>query len=241
MVACGQWSYTATLEWLNTTTAAQLAFFRQNIYIEIVGEMGTAIMVAKNTKQKLLEQGLCVIEAQGFNNTGIQEVLSAVGVPKGSFYHYFKSKQDFGLQVLDYYAEMSARDMSVLLASQELPPLARLQKLFEHSMENCRAKSFAGGCLVGNLSNEMADVCPVFREKLASIWNSVIDQIATCLAAAQTAGEIDADLDVHTLANYLFNGWHGAMTRMKVTASAEPLQNFMDMTFTQLLSKSVPA
>lgn len=172
---------------------------------------------------------------KGFNNTGIQEVLDAVGVPKGSFYHFFKSKQDFGLQMIDHYAAQSREHLHSYLGDDQFPPLERLQRFFQSVQIQMEEADYTGGCLMGNMSQEMGDLCATFEKKLARKWQASVAAIADCLIAARTEGSLKGDFDPDELADFLLNSWQGAMTRMKVTRSSEPLETFQKIVFTQLL------
>src|SRR5271156_3493588 len=109
------------------------------------------------TKNALLEAGVRVMIEKGYNNTGIQEVLEATGVPKGSFYYYFDSKEDFGVQIIDYFDMNYSEHLRQFLENKKLTPLERLRAYCEegrHLLENNQCRK---GCLVGNLSQEMSD------------------------------------------------------------------------------------
>lgn len=189
----------------------------------------------RDTKNQLLEKGLEIMTCKGFNNTGIQEVLDAVGVPKGSFYHFFKSKQDFGLQMIDHYAAQSREHLQSYLGDDQYPPLERLQRFFKSVQNQMEAADYTGGCLMGNMSQEMGDLCAAFEKKLARKWQASVAAIADCLIAARTEGSLKGDFDPDELADFLLNSWQGAMTRMKVMRCSEPLETFQKIVFTHLL------
>ena len=83
----------------------------------------------KNTKKKIIEKGAEIIHLKGFYHTGIKEILDATGVPKGSFYNYFKSKEDFGLQVIDYYVEQFSFLMETVMKDTSLSPIDKMRKV----------------------------------------------------------------------------------------------------------------
>ena len=87
-------------------------------------------MTRRETKAKILQQGAELVYRQGFNNTGIQEILESAGVPKGSFYFYFKSKEQFGLELIDYYMEFFRVMIGTHLRKSDSPPLERLRAFF---------------------------------------------------------------------------------------------------------------
>lgn len=186
-------------------------------------------------KQALLEAGRRFIITKGYNHTGLQEVLQAAGVPKGSFYHYFTSKEDFGMHVLNRYVETHDALLGRLLADETLTPLMRLRRYFEVSCAHIVALQHSEGCMVGNLSQELADQNQAFRVRLAQILESWSDRLAECLTQAQQAGEIPADLDPRLTAEFCLNSWEGAILRAKVMKSAAPLDTFLHLIFDSLL------
>ena len=188
-----------------------------------------------NTKQKILETGAELIHLKGFNHTGLQEILEAVGVPKGSFYNYFSNKEDFGLQVIDqfvgYYTFMSRP----ILEDPALSPLEKISRLLEWFIEFFKSKDYAYGCPIGNLAQEMGDLSPAFRDKLRSALDILIDSYSGVLAQAQKEGEISQNLDVQAAARFLVSSWHGALMHMKAMKGPEPLENHRRFIFDHVL------
>ena len=187
------------------------------------------------TRDLLLEAGRKTFLQKGYNNSGIESILQEVGVPKGSFYHYFESKEDFGLQVLDQFASCVAEHMDRTLGDVSVTPLARLRKDCEALFEKLQSDQCRKGCLVGNLSQELADQNEVFRVRLEEILEGWVGRYARCLEEAQELGEVAADLDVHELAEFWLNSWQGALLRAKTMRSAAPLRTFLVVMFGNLL------
>src|SRR4051812_9085578 len=170
-------------------------------------------MSKESTKTVLLETGKSVFLAKGYNNSGIEAILHAAGVPKGSFYYYFQSKEDFGLQVLNRFAEDVRANFERCLADTSLTPLGRLRKYFEEARLRLESRQCRNGCLVGNLSQELADQSEAFRARLQEIFDGIRERYAECLNEAQAAGEIPPDLDVRELAEFCLSSWQGAILR----------------------------
>jgi TetR/AcrR family transcriptional repressor of nem operon len=190
-----------------------------------------------NTKTRLIEIGAEIIHLKGFNHTGIQEILNAAQVPKGSFYNYFKNKEDFGLQVVDYFVEYMALVAAGVLGDRSISPLERIRKLLSGFIEIFKAKDYGYGCPIGNLSQEMGDLSPAFREKLKFALDSLANIYSDALALAQEAGEISGDLDVHDTARFIVSSWHGALIHMKAVKSPEPLENHIRFIFDHVLKR----
>jgi len=192
-------------------------------------------MSKEKTKDLLLEAGKKTFLEKGYNNSGIEAILQAAGVPKGSFYYYFENKEDFGLRVLDRFAACFDEHLDRSLGDASVPPLDRLRNYFEAIFERLESDQCRKGCLVGNLSQEMADQSEVFRVRLEEIFESWVDRYAECLRQAQAAGEIGPDLDVRELAEFWLNGWQGAILRAKTMRSTAPLRTFLGVMFGNVL------
>jgi TetR/AcrR family transcriptional repressor of nem operon len=176
-----------------------------------------------------------LILRNGYNHTGLNEILAEAGVPKGSFYYYFNSKEDFGLQVLDEFAARTEARITGFLADTSQPPLARLRAYFEWYANYWESLDSSLGCMLGNLGQELADQNEAFRLKVEATMAVRSEDIARCLRAAQQAGQIDAALDVQELAAFCFNSWEGAILRMKVAKSTAPLHTFIHTLFDGIL------
>lgn len=192
-------------------------------------------MTRTETRQALIRAGSEIIARQGFNNTGVSAVLSAAGVPKGSFYYYFSSKEDFGLAVIDDFdAEYDAR-LENLLNDTTVAPLQRIRNYFDAGLADMVRYDYGRGCLIGNLSQELAAQKEVFRDRLDTVFSRWTQRFVHCLEQARAANEIDPDQDVEQLAEILLNGWEGAILRAKVARSTTPMTAFADMFFSRML------
>jgi TetR/AcrR family transcriptional regulator, transcriptional repressor for nem operon len=195
-------------------------------------------MSREKTKTTLLEAGKRLFLERGYSNAGIEAILQEAGVPKGSFYYYFSSKEDFGLQVLDHFARNLGEMLEQSFSDTTASPLERVRRHFETIVEKLESRGCCGGCLIGNLSQEMADQSEAFRSRLEEIFERWVDRLADCLGQAQKAGEIPAHLDVRELAEFWLNSWQGAILRAKTMRSTAPLRTFLSMIFGYVLQPS---
>ena len=179
-----------------------------------------------DTRDLLLRAGLEVLTEKGFSATGIDEILRRVRVPKGSFYHYFDSKEAFGAELIEQYAGYFARKMDRYLNDQTLSPLARLRAFVSSAQAGMARHDFRRGCLIGNLGQEMGSLPESFRAQLQQVFADWQARFARCLVAAQAAGEISQQADCEQLAAFFWIGWEGAVLRAKLERSAEPLDIF---------------
>lgn len=183
-----------------------------------------------DTKDRLLEVGKSLFLERGYYHAGIEGIVQLAGVPKGSFYHYFGSKEDFGLQVIDHFAADYDEELDRTLGNRDLPPLARLRDYFDGAIERYAHNETRTGCLVGKLGQELADQSEAFRRRIESILERWVGRLAECLEEARVAGSIPPDEDVRTLAEFWMNSWQGSILRAKTARSAEPLRLFLRMT-----------
>jgi TetR/AcrR family transcriptional repressor of nem operon len=189
----------------------------------------------KNTKNRILQVGAEIIHLKGFNHTGIKEILDAAGVPKGSFYNHFRSKEDFGLQIIDYFVSYFSLITNGIITDPSLSPLEKIGKILEQFTSFFESKDYAYGCPIGNLSQEMGDLSPAFREKLKGAIDSIADMYSDLLRKAQAAEEISGSLDVKDTGYFIVSSWHGALIRMKVEKSSESLENHRKFIFDYVL------
>jgi TetR/AcrR family transcriptional repressor of nem operon len=149
-------------------------------------------------------------------------------MPKGSFYHYFESKEAFGLELIDAYAEYFARKLDRWLDNSARAPLQRLRDFIADARSGMARHGYRRGCLVGNLGQEMGVLPEPFRNRLAAVFQDWEARTARCLSAAQKAGEIGRGIDCVRLAHFFWIGWEGAVLRTKLERSPEALDAFTE-------------
>ncbi len=192
-------------------------------------------MEKKDTRAEIIRIGTDMIALQGYNATGIDAVLKQAGVPKGSFYHYFGSKEEFGLAVIDHFATRYDQRLDTFLNDEEVTPLNRIRNCLESGLARLTQNHCTKGCLVGNLGQEMADQSERFRARLDEIFATWKTRFAACLRAAHEAGELSPALDSEVVAGVILSGWEGAILRAKVMKSPQPLRDFLEVLFATVL------
>lgn len=180
------------------------------------------------TRELLLRTGVELLTEQGFSATGIDQVLRRVGVPKGSFYNYFKSKEAFGAELIERYRAYFLRKLERHLGNAALPPLARLRAFIADAQGGMQKFAFLRGCLAGNLGQEMGILPETYRAQLNAVFADWQDRLARNFEVAKTAGEIAEDADCQRLAAFFWIGWEGAVMRAKLERSVAPLEIFAD-------------
>ncbi|MBR8127750.1 acrylate utilization transcriptional regulator AcuR [Burkholderia ambifaria] len=186
------------------------------------------------TRDMLLRTGLEVLTEKGFSATGLDEILGRAGVPKGSFYHYFDSKEAFGLELIDRYADFFARKLDRHFSQPEPSPLARVRAFVDDARDGMARHEYTRGCLIGNLGQEMGALPESFRARLRATFEDWQRRLAVCLTAAQQAGELADSADPVELAACFWIGWEGAVLRAKLERSDVPLALFAQFFFNGL-------
>ena len=178
------------------------------------------------TREALVERAGDLFRARGFRATSIGDVVEHTGVPKGSLYHHFPSKDQLGYAVLDRWRdEFQTRFIAPLLAAEGPAPLERVTRFLEQFVEAQRAGTCRGGCPFGTLAAEMADVHEGFRTRLAETFEGFAGAIATQLRRAQTQGTLRGDADVTALATFLVATLEGGVLLAKVYRSTVALDS----------------
>ncbi|HEX6244377.1 MAG TPA: TetR family transcriptional regulator C-terminal domain-containing protein [Polyangiales bacterium] len=185
--------------------------------------------------ERLLAAGLELFLRQGYNATGIQQIADQAGVPKGSFYNHFTSKEAFGAAIVDRYAAYSQRSWQRMMRSAPADPLASIRHVFDQMLEHhARASGASSGCLIGNFAAEVALASELCRERLLAAQLAWRERLAGLIRAGQARGEIRADMDPHALSALTWSVWEGALLRMKVEGSARVLRESMELVLDQV-------
>src|SRR5690606_7747414 len=179
------------------------------------------------TKQRMIDEGLRMLLQQGYNSLGIQAVLEATGVPKGSFYHHFTDKEDFALQVIDAYVTDVHATLDACVADTTLLPLDRVRSFFA-KVEASYAQDGYLGCLMGGLGQELSGVSEVFRARIDWCFSSIAERLQSCLDAAKAEGTIGAGVDTFRMANLLVDCWEGAALRSRLKRDPAPLATMLE-------------
>jgi TetR/AcrR family transcriptional repressor of nem operon len=183
-------------------------------------------------KESLLSQGVMLLMQQGYHGTGLKEILDAVQIPKGSFYNYFGSKENFAAEVIQHYIEPFIQQLNTHLLSPENDALSALQCYFNELIAELEKAEFKGGCLLGNLMGEIGDNSELCQKSLQSAVHRYQNLLQTGLLKAQLEGTVRTDKSADDMANLLVNMWQGALLRMKIEKSSIPLkqccQNLLD-------------
>ncbi len=179
-------------------------------------------------RTKLLDQGVLILTEQGYHGTGLKEILDTVKIPKGSFYNYFASKEEYCAQVIAHYIEPFILQLESHLNNSENSALAALQHYFNELITELETSGFKGGCLLGNLMGELGDtseICQIALNKAVQRYSNIIQK---GLQQAQQQGLVRTDKTSQNMADLLVNSWQGALLRMKIEQSSTALTECCD-------------
>jgi TetR/AcrR family transcriptional repressor of nem operon len=175
-------------------------------------------------KHNLLDEGVALLMRQGYHGTGLKEILDAVNIPKGSFYNYFGSKENFAAEVIVHYITPYLNQLNQYLDESEGNAVAALNRYIEESIAELERTDFKGGCLLGNLMGELSDTSDLCRIALQNALNDYRNVWEEGLSRGQTEKRIRADKSANEMADLWVNAWQGALLRMKIEQSTEPLK-----------------
>jgi TetR/AcrR family transcriptional repressor of nem operon len=181
-----------------------------------------------DTRESLLRAGMLMLTEIGFSRSGIDPILKSVGVPKGSFYHYFSSKEEFGLAVLQRYRCYFEAKLDCFLLDEAFSPLERLQRFAKDAQDGIVRHNFKRGCLVGNLEQESLNLSDVFCEQLQETYQSWQIRVAACLLLALKASEITLHNSIEDTSQAFWIGWEGAVHRTRLMKDTQPLSLFLE-------------
>ena len=190
-------------------------------------------MARPNTRNVIHDAAMKLFTERGFNGSSVQDITNEAGVPKGSFYNHFKSKEALAAEILTAYGEGST-DRSIL-TNRKVPALTRLKKHF--AALNAYFSRCNEGCLVGKFMAEVTDDTPQIRKRLLEVLSLWSGQISSVIADGQKEGTIRKDLKPAKLAAFLVDAYEGAVLRTRVEKDPRALKSFVAIVFSSILAE----
>ena len=175
-----------------------------------------------NIRQHIIDTAKPIILGKGFTAVGLNEVLTAAAVPKGSFYHYFKSKELFGEALLADYFETYLAAIEATLQQSEVPAAGRLLNYWQGWQISFTEKEMQCQCLAAKLAGEVSDLSEAMRLALRDGTGRIIARLAVCIEEGQTDGSLAPEINAQQCAESLYQLWLGAslLTKMRHDSSA---------------------
>lgn len=189
--------------------------------------MSTDSTHANDTKERILDAAVGIVLEKGFSGVGINEILKAVNVPKGSFYHWFASKEQFGVELLRYFGRQAQAWTRKWLEKKETLPNAyeRLVAFHEAKISSMIEHDCQQVCLVGKLSAEVSSWSEPMRRQVAENHAEIIILLRHVIEEGQAQGSIRRSLDAAQAAGILFDVWQGAYLRSTTQIQAQPARD----------------
>ena len=179
-------------------------------------------------RENLLNQGVILLMQQGYHGTGLKEILDAVQIPKGSFYNYFGSKENFAAETIQHYINPFIAQLSGHLQNPDNDAFSALLLYFNELITELEKAGYKGGCLLGNLMGEISDTSELCKKSLQLAVHRYRDVLQEALLKAQREGTVRTDKSAEDMADLLVNMWQGALLRMKIEQSSTPLKQCCD-------------
>ena len=186
-------------------------------------------------REKILTEGLRVVQERGFAGASVRDIVRAAGVPQGSFTNHFSSKEAFCLEILDLYFEDVRAMIDRTLRNDSLPPLKRLRAFVDAQSKYLNRVGWRNGCLIGNFSAEASEHSEVIRKRLVEIFEEMRQSVAYCLRAAVKMGELPQKTDCDELGGFLVASLQGAILQSKAERRSVPIERFKRLIFSALL------
>jgi TetR/AcrR family transcriptional repressor of nem operon len=192
-------------------------------------------MAKANVKEQILTTSVNLLHSKGFNATSVQDITDAAGVPKGSFYNHFTSKEALGMEVLQRYIA-AVGDIAAVLQDRTLAPKARLQQFFDGMIAGNAANDFHSGCLLGNFSTELSNQIPAMRSTMQQALAGSGEMLAAVIAEGQQDGSIGNRAPAAELAAFINDAWQGSVLHAKTEQNQAPLDRFTRIVLSNILA-----
>lgn len=186
-------------------------------------------------KNEIIKKSINLMYLNGYNGTSVKDITDAAGIPKGSFYNYFKDKEQYVIDALDYYYTFINKEKFEILTNEKLEPLERIKGFFQKAIENMESSNYKYGCFLGNTAQELGDVNDHVAKEILFLNNKIIEAICKNLKEAKIKGDLKSLVPEEILGGFILSAWQGSLLRSKVSENKEPLNEFMKILIENLL------
>ncbi len=188
------------------------------------------------TKEALLQEGMQQLAQNGYHGTGIKKVLDAVNVPKGSFYHYFDSKEAYVAHIIGEYNQKSTQFFDSIMAQPDTPAIDKLETIYQHLLKQYASADCQKGCLIGSLAAEIGHSFELCQQAMQQSVDNLQTRMSRLLTQAQQEGSIRSDLQPKEVAELLWSTWEGVLIKMQMDGNVESAERVLNVLFKQLLA-----
>ena len=191
---------------------------------------------SESTRQELLDLGVKLLSENGYNGTGLKQILDAAGVPKGSFYNYFPSKEAYAAEIIEHYMGNLLKMFDMVVENHTGSPLQVIRFAYRNMITHFTESSCHRGCLMGNMAAEIASSSELCREVMCRMYQQWRIRFSALLAKGQELGEVRSDMTPETMADLFWNQWQGSLLRMQLEGTPTVLENSLELTLDRLFS-----
>ncbi|WP_298424431.1 TetR/AcrR family transcriptional regulator [uncultured Kordia sp.] len=181
----------------------------------------------KHSIEEILDVGYDVIRKNGYHNVGVNQILKEAHIPKGSFYNFFKSKEDFAIKVMQRYGETNAAWMQEFFDTSKLSPIESLKSFYKFMIDVNEKDDYLSGCIINNMSIEVGRINNTLATNANDQFIGWLTILANVISKGQEQKEITTKFSALEIAEYLHAGFYGTFSRMKVTRN----RTYMDIWF----------
>jgi TetR/AcrR family transcriptional repressor of nem operon len=192
------------------------------------------MITQRTTRESLIQAAAHLFHERGYNATSVQDIVSEAGVPKGTFYNYFESKEALAIAASDVF---HPRVLSMLVLEASTSPSRRLRQYFRAISKELQRFEYLRGCLVGNFASEITNATPALKKRVAEHLDEATWRMGVVIEQGQKAGEIQADIPPMDLARFMLNSLYGAILRSKTETTDRPMRLFLRFAFEPFVLK----
>ncbi len=185
--------------------------------------------MSKYSRVEIINKGIELMRQHGYHGTGVQHILHACGIPKGSFYNFFESKQDFTLQAIEKYGLDNLKAVEDLKANANLTAVDKVARFFSDLERFYRSKNYELTCLMSLLSLELAGEDELIAEKIEAKFNDIKKVLTQIIKEGQSSGEIRRDFRAARISDFLITSFNGALITMKYERTSRAIKEFQKM------------
>lgn len=192
----------------------------------------------EHRREEILEVGCDLFNRHGYHATGLNTILEACQVSKGSFYNFFGSKEQFAVEIIEHYHSIECERWEQEYALLDVPLFEKMRIMLQREIAKFEENQDYQGCLIANLSGELGNATDSFKAAIRKSTREVLDGIAAYFAQCQDEGSVRKDMTACQLAEFFWDSWQGAFLRMKVEGTTAPLRSTIDLLWNHLLPPS---
>lgn len=212
---------------------------RRSVYLRLVAGRKTETRGPEETRERLLQAGEELFAEKGYHGAGLKEILERAETPKGSFYNFFSSKEDFAGEVAVRYGLAVSQAFERLFAESDEPPLEVLRTAHRLMLARYEASACAHTCVTARLALEAGETARELQARLQRLGSGWLHRLAGLIASAQARGEARDDVPAEDLAALFWQTWEGALIHMKMTGDATPARRSLDLMIDHVLPAPV--